>query len=221
MDSAVFRDSVTGEFRDSNGPITEFPAAPGGGDLPDPSGEPDGQWLRTASGAAVWVAATAADIPFVPAGTISATNVQDAIEEVMTEAGTGIISFDRATRSTDLAPSATTAATAQDYIVGNAITYDGTTDVVIECFIPFTNAADSAHELTLNLWDGGTDLGSIGKFDYSGPCYVAAPVTPSAAIHTYKIKAWRSGGTGGRQFSAGAASASGVLFDSFYRIVRA
>ena len=75
------------------GRVHDLESARAGNGLPDPSGEPDGSWIRTASGAAVWVpSVTASEIDFVPVGTISATDVQAAIAEVAAEASGAVSS---------------------------------------------------------------------------------------------------------------------------------
>lgn len=59
-------------------------------DLPDPSGEPDGEWLMTASGAAVWVPAAAGLVPIVDAGGyFAATDVEGALQELGASSGGG------------------------------------------------------------------------------------------------------------------------------------
>ncbi len=128
--------------------------------------------------------------------------------------GGGVL--DAVTRNTDLVVTSTTAATAQDWIVGNSVAYDGSTRIHIEGFCPFTNAT-AANEIAINLWDGTTDLGKIGNFDSPTQVTVLAILTPSNASHTYKLKAWKGSGSG-KQLSAGASSASGVLLDAWLRI---
>jgi hypothetical protein len=89
-------------------------------------------------------------------------------------------------RSSDLIFTATSAATTQAFIVGNAVTYDGSTRIVIEFYCPFQNAS-ATNELIANLWDGSTDLGRLGIWDNDGPVAVAATLTPSAASHTFLV----------------------------------
>lgn len=120
-------------------------------------------------------------------------------------------------RSTDLSLSATSAATAATYITGNALTFDGSTKVLIEIQVPFTNAS-AGNQSNINIWEDSTDLGAVCFCIAGMPARGAVVRTPSAGNHTYTVKAWKTAGS--VQLSAGAASASGVLCNAVYRVER-
>lgn len=97
----------------------------------------------------------------------------------------------------DRSITATSAATANDVVVGNAVAYDGVTKVYIEFFARFAAPGSTTAYLIVNLWDGNTDLGRIDQMQVNaiangGPLYGAVQFTPSAGSHTYKVKAWMS-----------------------------
>ncbi len=110
--------------------------------------------------------------------------------------------IDYAQRTTGLTVTATADATADTFITGAAVVYDGATTVMIEVSVPY-GAATAA--LILNLYDGSTDLGRFGQINSvtNAPMRVARRLTPSAASHTYTIKAWKSGGTASLNQGAG------------------
>ncbi len=98
--------------------------------------------------------------------------------------------------TTDLTVTATTAATAQAFLTGNAVTYDGATRVELEWWAP---AVSGIGIVIAELYDGSTDTGlRIGQGGqgnangWQGPMYGAYFFTPSAASHTYSIKLWRA-----------------------------
>jgi hypothetical protein len=114
-------------------------------------------------------------------------------------------------------------ATAASVIDGNAVTYDGSTRVKIEFAAIGCDIAGS-NEMVFNLYDGSTDLGRIaavgnpqaGQGDIP---LAAAPVflTPSAASHTYHIKAWRVVNSGTMRVYAGAGGTA-TSMPAWYRI---
>lgn len=93
---------------------------------------------------------------------------------------------------------ATTEATAQTMVAGNAVTYDGSTDVLIEFFAPGLDVAAS-RTVYFCLYDGAA---SIGNWGYNGfqntenfrAINLALRIRPSAAAHTYTVKAYTTGG---------------------------
>jgi hypothetical protein len=110
----------------------------------------------------------------------------------------------------------------QQFIDGNAVTYDGSTRIKIEVYVPIGEIT-SGQSFILNLYDGTTDLGRIAVV--SGPggtndqtMYGVRFLTPSAASHTYHIRAWKSGGTAKIFDNAGGAS---VYLPAWYRITKA
>jgi hypothetical protein len=126
--------------------------------------------------------------------------------------------FDYVERTTRLDISATTAAGANTVIDGNAVTYDGSTRIKVEFVASF---ASSSQFISVDLWDGSTDLGVIAQLNAGGngaPIYGVLFLTPSAASHTFHIKAWR--GTGSAAFETGAGGA-GTRTPAILRITRA
>ena len=119
---------------------------------------------------------------------------------------------------------ATSDATANAIIDGNAVTYDGSTRIKIEFFTPdITVPVGNAITVVLN--DGSTDLGRLGttanhtSSSNDQAFYAAAFLTPSAAAHTYHIKAWIfSSATGTIGTGVGGA---GVNLPAWYRITKA
>lgn len=114
--------------------------------------------------------------------------------------GGGLTEYDYVTRTTDLTISATSAATADTLISGNAVAYDGSTRVNIEAWARFASVP-SGEFIIVTLWDGSTDLGRITQAGgYTGVTgspgmgiYGSVFITPSNATHTYHIKAWKTG----------------------------
>ena len=116
---------------------------------------------------------------------------------------------------------ATTAATATAQITGNAVTYDGSTPVIIEFFAPNESGSSNPHTNVYELYDGSTDLGQIAVA--AGPLTSTAirgtrRLTPSAGSHTYSIRLWVGGGTGTTSAGVGGAN---TLFPMTLRITRA
>ncbi len=61
------------------------------GPIPDPSSEPDGEWVMTSGGAAVWIPAAADLVPITDAGGyFTATDVEGALQELGAGGGGGV-----------------------------------------------------------------------------------------------------------------------------------
>lgn len=112
-------------------------------------------------------------------------------------------------------------------IDGNAVTFDGSTVVFIEFFTPFVSMTPGAAGRTayINLYDGTTDLGRFLEVD--GPVnavnsragqYFRRRITPSAAAHTYHVRAWKDAAGDTASVLAGAGGAS-TVGPAYYRIV--
>ena len=121
---------------------------------------------------------------------------------------------------------ATTEGTADTIVTGSAVTYDGTTIVMVECWFPYYTAPPSAGVDTLFvLYDGASSIGLIGLHSVPssassqrpGPVRGIRRLTPSNASHTYSIRAYVSTGTG--SVGAGAGGAGGHM-PGFIRITR-
>lgn len=108
--------------------------------------------------------------------------------------------YDYVERTTNLTVTPTTTATAADWIVGNPVAYDGQTRIIIDSWIGLGQISVGAF-LFVNLWDNGVDLGYLLNLSDSagtlttGPLYGRRFLTPSNGVHTYTIKASKSGGT--------------------------
>lgn len=104
----------------------------------------------------------------------------------------------------------TTEATPTNVISAGAVTFDGSTRVCIEfyCVLLVGGTAGSSF---VNLWDDTTtDLGRLGQGTVAGggtPCLVRRFLTPSAAVHTYRVRGW-TGTTGNGAVNAGAGGAA-------------
>jgi len=133
--------------------------------------------------------------------------------------------FDYAEFNANVSPTATTDATANTVVTGNAVTYDGSTIVMVEFFAPAARPrADAAGSLFLVLYDGAAAIGRLAAFNYPAtgadtkPVKVARRLTPSAGAHTYSVRAFVDAGTG---LVGAGAGGSGVQFPGFIRITKA
>ena len=134
--------------------------------------------------------------------------------------GGGVTELDYVERATDLSVTATSAATASAFITGNAVTYGGATRVKVEFWAAGADAS-SGQYCIFQLYDGSTDLATLGEIDAAGsylivPVYTVRFLTPSAGAHTYSIRAWKSGGTANIYGQGG--STSPAFAPAWYRI---
>ena len=136
----------------------------------------------------------------------------------------GITQYDYVQITANVSITATTAATAQSVIDGGAVTYDGSTRIKIE-FFTAAITVPTGNECIVVLYDGATDLGNIAANSNHGSlatdyCYYAAAfLTPSAASHTYHIKAWNA--SAGTSTVLAGAGGAGVTMPAWYRITKA
>jgi hypothetical protein len=108
--------------------------------------------------------------------------------------------------------SATVEATPDDVVSSGAFTYLST-PVRIEFYAPRVDVGGTAGSWTiLNLWDDTTELTRIAAVTHTAgtqvvevPVYAVRYLTPTAASHTYKIRAWRINSNGSVQAGGGAA----------------
>lgn len=168
---------------------------------------------------------TAADIDFVPDGSIAATDVQTAIEEVRDEAGGGGAGAEVAyvEFTSNVSPTATSAATADAVVSAGSVTYAAVPHI-ITFFAPQFQAptGGAGRQTILELYIDTAASGIIGvvRADGTATAHGAAGtfmrrLTPSAGAHTYEIRAWVSAGTG--LVGAGAGGA-GVGLPGFIRV---
>lgn len=123
---------------------------------------------------------------------------------------------------------ATTEATATTIVTGSAVSYDGSTIVMIEFFSPEAtpNASDNSF-IRFVLYDGSSSIGYFGiSFNpkLAGGSSIRMPVklerrlTPSNASHTYSVRAYVDTGTG---TVAAGAGGTATYVPAFIRITRA
>ena len=129
--------------------------------------------------------------------------------------------FDHTEFTSDVAISATTSAGANTIVTASAVTFDGSTAVVIEYFAEFQTG--SGGNLYAVLYDGSTELGWMGVVTSPSGVVrvpVSAPrrLTPSAASHTYSVRGFRDTADGTMKAGSGA---SGTYPPGFIRITKA
>jgi hypothetical protein len=101
----------------------------------------------------------------------------------------------------DVTVTATSEASANVVVTAPAVTFDGATVVYVEFQATRVDTAAGANAAVLiNLWDGSTDLGRLGvalsQTGIAAPISRARRLTPSAASHTYSIRASQLVGNG-------------------------
>jgi hypothetical protein len=128
------------------------------------------------------------------------------------------------TSSTNI--TATTEGTADTIVTGSAVAYDGSTIVLIEFFSPSVRPATDAvadRTVSVTLYDGASSIGIWGQTvtpaqnDDNKPFLLQRRLTPSAATHTYSVRAYVTGGTGTVSGGAGGAAAA---MPAFIRITK-
>ncbi len=111
--------------------------------------------------------------------------------------------LDYVQRTTRQDISNTSAAAADTVLDGTEIVVDGDTTIKIECSGPF---ATSSQFISMDIWDGSTDLGVFFQSNgIGGGFYFAVFLTPSAGRHTYHLKAWRGTTSAALETGAGGA----------------
>ena len=114
--------------------------------------------------------------------------------------------FDYAEKTSDTNITATTEGTADTIVTANAVTYDGSTAIYVEACGAMQGPAISSPGMQVYLYDGASSIGIIASF--AGPGVLSATITaikipfstrvrltPSAASHTYSLRAITSSGT--------------------------
>jgi hypothetical protein len=120
---------------------------------------------------------------------------------------------------------ATTEGTANTCVTGSAVTYDGSTVVMIEVYTPNlrTDTTTAVRNIAVALYDGSSSIGFLGFMEDNGvdgpanATLMRRRLTPSAASHTYSARAWVNAGTG--TFGAGAGG-SGAYMPAYIRITK-
>lgn len=121
----------------------------------------------------------------------------------------------------------TTEAGSNNVVTSAAVTYDGSTPVMIDFFAPNVNAPNAASGfIVLLLYEDATILGLLGILRQPGTTsanmtaamYLSRRITPASGSKAYSIKAYVSSGTG--TITAGAGG-TGTYLPGFIRISKA
>lgn len=129
--------------------------------------------------------------------------------------------FDYVQKTSQTAISATTEATANTVVTGSAVTYDGSTVVEIEFYAPYFEAPGSQNA-RIALYDGSSSIGIWAVLTPSSstsrvPVCLKRRLTPSAAAHTYSVRAYVDSGAA---VVDGGAGGSGARMPAFIRITK-
>lgn len=116
--------------------------------------------------------------------------------------------------ASDPSVTATTAATAGTLVTGNAVTYDGSTVVLVDVYAPGP-IAPSGQSIRLCLYQDGSllydTLGWVGLAGaVSNSFHGWVRFTPSAGSHTYSVRAYVSAGTATFYRAGGITSACNI-----------
>lgn len=105
--------------------------------------------------------------------------------------------FDYVAKTSNTAISATTAGTANSIVTANAVSYDGSTMIMLEFFCAFL---DSGVDMLIAFFDGATQVDVFGAppntARVQGGKLGSLRLTPSNASHTYSVRAWLTSGSG-------------------------
>lgn len=120
---------------------------------------------------------------------------------------------------------ATAEASATSVVSAGAVSFDGSTTVMIEFFSPLVEATTQTWICRLVLYDGSSSIGYLAQTKFAGgtgegegPVYVVRRLTPSNASHTYSVRAYMSVGTAGTVY--GGTGGSGQFVPAYIRIIK-
>lgn len=112
--------------------------------------------------------------------------------------------FDYVEKTSDTSITATAEASANAIVTGNAVTYDGSTPILIEFFCNYVGQAAADTSFQVFLYDG-TSIGRLALVTnptatgYTGnfrtQIKATRRLTPTAGAHTYSVRATTSSGT--------------------------
>lgn len=124
--------------------------------------------------------------------------ITSAVNVTITGGGGGTTEYDYVAITSNVTVSSSTESSPNDVIVGNSVSYNGSTRVKIEGWLYDVAPSGGGNTyVVVNLWDGSTNLGRIGLVnDVQGTLKMETFLTPSNAAHTYKLRAWNIGGSG-------------------------
>lgn len=125
--------------------------------------------------------------------------------------------FDYAQKTSNTTVTATAAGTADTIITGNAVSYDGSTAVVITFCCTFVSPP-AGQDITIGIFESTTEVGRIAYLTAAGFSQVhgSLRLTPSNASHTYLIKAWVSSGSA----TVGGGASGAASTPAFMRITK-
>lgn len=128
--------------------------------------------------------------------------------------------FDYVAKTSNTTISATSEGTANSVVTANAVSYDGSTVIVLECFVPFL---DTGSGVLVLFFDGSNALALIDAppaLARSGGGTFRLRLTPSNASHTYSVRAYlETGSTNGTIY--GGAGTGGGIAPTYIRQVKA
>jgi hypothetical protein len=134
--------------------------------------------------------------------------------------------LDYVEKTSDTSLTATAEATADTVVTGSSVAYDGSTPVIIEFFAPrIAPHATGSHYVWVTLYDGSSSIGQWGLFQNPAasadgkPCLLSRRLTPSAASHTYSVRAYCGPGSTSGTVYAGVGG-SGAAMPAYIRITR-
>jgi hypothetical protein len=97
----------------------------------------------------------------------------------------------------------TSEAAATAIVTGSAVSYDGSTAVIVDFFAPYYTTLASNDNLSFYLYDGSSSIGRMGLVTNNSsslssrtPPHLSRRITPSNASHTYSIRGVVPSGTG-------------------------
>lgn len=134
------------------------------------------------------------------------------------------VELDRIEKTSAVNVTQTAEASADTIVTATAIAFDGSTVIDVECFFPYVRTPSTAGALCLIcLFDGSSSIGFMGIVrnpaaqNNGWPFLARRRLTPSAATHTYSIRATTSTGTSVVESGAGGA---GNYMPGYIRILR-
>lgn len=129
--------------------------------------------------------------------------------------------------TSDVSITATAEASATTIVTADAVTFDGSTVIYVEFYARYiASAATSGDVLHVWLYDGSSSIGLIAAWIAQasvanrGPCLVRRRLTPSAASHTYSMRATVTNASRAGTIGGGAGG-SGNGMPTYIRVIKA